>query len=105
LRDLRELAERRRTGLRNAVASIKSTFIRTPPYGGVRVCVPVCGATSWTPERRARQAKLIGNWKPWKRSTGPRSTEGKTRVSRNAYKGGARVLLLELARQLRDVLG
>lgn len=32
----------------------------------------------WTPERRVRQAELIGNWKPWKRSTGPR-TRGKVR--------------------------
>ena len=45
-----------------------------------------------------RQTELIHNWKAWERSTGPRTTEGKARVSRNAYKGGARPLLRELAR-------
>ena len=36
-------------------------------------------ANGWTPERRARQAELIRNWKPWERSTGPRTTDGKAR--------------------------
>ena len=30
-------------------------------------------ANGWTPERKARQAELIRNWKPWERSTGPRT--------------------------------
>jgi hypothetical protein len=58
-------------------------------------------ANGWTPERRARQAARIGNWKPWERSTGPRTAEGKAKVSRNAYKGGTRELLRELGRILR----
>ncbi len=37
----------------------------------------------WTPERRARQAALIRAWKPWERSTGPRTTDGKARSSAN----------------------
>ena len=45
--------------------------------------------------------ELIRHWKPWERSTGPKTIEGKARVSRNAYKGGARALLRELARMLR----
>ena len=36
-------------------------------------------ANGWTPERRARQAVLIRNWKPWERSTGPRTTDGKVK--------------------------
>jgi hypothetical protein len=55
-----------------------------------------------TPERRARQAALIRNWRPWEHSTGPKSEDGKARVSRNAYKGGTRAMLRELARLLRE---
>lgn len=38
----------------------------------------------WTPERRRRQAELIHNWQPWKRSTGPISEDGKQRAKMNA---------------------
>lgn len=44
-------------------------------------------ASSWTPERRAKQAEAIRRWKPWDKSTGPRTEEGKARSSRNADKG------------------
>ena len=57
-------------------------------------------ATGWTPERRVRQAQLLQQWKPWEKSTGPKNKEGKTKVSRNAYKGGRRGLLRELSRVL-----
>jgi hypothetical protein len=56
----------------------------------------------WTPERRTRQSKLVRNWRPWERSTGPKSTEGKAIVARNAYSGATRPLLRELARALRQ---
>ena len=56
----------------------------------------------WTQERRQRQAKLIQQWKPWEQSTGPRTLAGKCRASRNAYAGGTRALLRELARILRQ---
>ncbi len=59
-------------------------------------------ANGWTPERRARQAELIRQWQPWKQSTGPRSPEGKAAAARNAWKGGARPLLRDLARELRE---
>ncbi len=59
-------------------------------------------ANGWTSERRARQAALIHRWKPWERSTGPKTPEGKARVSRNPYKGGTRAMLRELARLLRE---
>ena len=39
---------------------------------------------SWTPERRARQAELIRKVKPWEKSTGPRTKEGKAIASQNA---------------------
>ena len=52
----------------------------------------------WTPERRARQSAAIQQWRPWEHSTGPKSDDGKARVSRNPYKGGTRAMLRELAR-------
>lgn len=50
----------------------------------------------WTAERRARQAELIRTWKPWEKSTGAKTPEGKARVSQNAYKGNPRKQLMEL---------
>lgn len=58
--------------------------------------------SSWTPERRARQAELIKRWKPWQQSTGPATAAGKATASRNTYKGGHRAMLRELSRLLRE---
>jgi hypothetical protein len=55
-------------------------------------------ASSWTPERKARQAALIRTWKPWKQATGPRTPDGKATAARNAYKGGHWLMLRELSR-------
>jgi hypothetical protein len=55
-------------------------------------------ATSWTAERRARQAALISQWKPWGQSSGPRTAAGKCKSSRNAWKGGHWLALRELTR-------
>ena len=61
-------------------------------------------ATPWTPERRQRQAEAIRRWRPWERSTGPRSAEGKQRSSRNAYKGGVLQQLRALNIEMRHAL-
>ena len=45
------------------------------------------------PERRAKQAALIRTWQPWQQATGPRSSAGKHRSSRNAWRGGYRPTL------------
>jgi hypothetical protein len=62
-------------------------------------------ARHWTPEERDRQRELIAQQKPWLTTTGPRTPEGKARVSRNAFKGGgwrqARTLAKELSAVLR----
>ena len=60
-------------------------------------------ANGWTAERRARQSEAIKRWRPWEQSTGPKTTEGKAKVARNAYKGGNRARLRELARVLRQL--
>jgi hypothetical protein len=54
----------------------------------------------WTPERRAHHAALIRTWRPWEKSTGPRTNTGKAIAAQNAWKGGDEVRLREL---LRDV--
>lgn len=59
-------------------------------------------ATGWTSERRALQGKLIRQWLPWEKSTGPRTSAGKDVVSRNASKGGTWRLLRELSSALRE---
>jgi len=35
-----------------------------------------------------KQVQAIQMWKPWERSTGPRSAEAKAKVAQNAFKGG-----------------
>ena len=55
-----------------------------------------------TPEHRAMRAELIRRWKPWEKSTGPKSPEGKAQSAMRGYKGGARELLRDLAQGLRE---
>ena len=43
----------------------------------------------WTEEARAKQAEQIKSWKPWSKSTGPQTEEGKSASSMNALKAGA----------------
>ena len=59
-------------------------------------------ASNWTPERRAKQSRAIHRWKPWEKSTGPKSPEGKAQSAMRGFKGGTRELLRELARMLRE---
>lgn len=58
----------------------------------------------WTLERRARQSAAIRNWRPREHSTGPRSLEGKARVSCNAWNGGQRLQWRALCRVLNAEL-
>ena len=57
-----------------------------------------------TPEHRAMRAAQIRVSKPWLRSTGPKSLEGKAKSSRNAYKGGLKGLMLMITKELKDHL-
>ena len=47
-------------------------------------------------------AQRLRSTGPWARSTGPKTTEGKAKVARNAYSGATRPLLRGLARALRQ---
>ncbi len=40
----------------------------------------------WTEERRKKQAEAIRRWKPWEKSTGPKTAEGKAVCAMNAVK-------------------
>ena len=44
----------------------------------------------WTAEARAAQSERIRRQRPWLHATGPKTPEGKRKVSRNALKHGAR---------------
>jgi len=59
-------------------------------------------ANGWTPERRARAAEQIHRWRPWEKSTGPKTPEGKRRSAMRGYKGAVRPKLRGLARALRE---
>ena len=59
-------------------------------------------ARRWTPEQRAQQVAKIRQWQPWNNSTGAKTPEGKARSSSNAYKGGTRALLRDVAKLLRE---
>ena len=45
-----------------------------------------------------RLREAIQKWKPWEQSTGPKSHDGRQRVSRNAWTGGHRTQLRELSK-------
>ena len=55
-----------------------------------------------TPEHRALQAQRIRQWEPWLKSTGPRTAEGRAKVSQNGYKGGWRLKLRELSKAMTE---
>lgn len=42
----------------------------------------------WSEERKQRQAEAIRRWKPWEKSTGPKSKEGKERAAANSFGNG-----------------
>lgn len=60
------------------------------------------GERGWSAAQRAAQAAAIRLYRPWLKSTGPRSVAGRARCSGNALKHGMRSApLLELGRALR----
>jgi 3-methyladenine DNA glycosylase Mpg len=57
-------------------------------------------ARIWTLEQKAKQAALIRSWKPWQKSTGPRTEAGKAIASKNVLLGNEnRAKALAIARR------
>ena len=55
-----------------------------------------------TAEHRQIRSQMIHQWKPWLKSTGAKTEEGKRKSAMNAYKGGLRPKQRELSRQLNE---
>ena len=55
-----------------------------------------------TAEHRAMRSKMIHQWKPWLKSTGAKTEEGKRKSAMNAYKGGIRPKQREINKQLNE---
>ena len=58
--------------------------------------------SGWTPDRKAHQAKLIQQWRPWEKSTGPKTQADKEEILQNAFKGGTRKQFRDLAKALPE---
>ena len=54
----------------------------------------------WTAKQRKAQAESIRRSRPWDKSTGPRTTEGKAKTSQNALKHGVRSKVVKKYRQI-----
>lgn len=59
---------------------------------------------NWTQEERQRQRELIQRWKPWMKSTGAKTPEGKEKSSQNAYKTGKSAKTRELIKEINRLL-
>ncbi len=46
-----------------------------------------------TPEHKALRAELIRRWKPWEKSTGPKTSKGKSVVAQNSWRGAPRATI------------
>ena len=55
-----------------------------------------------TVEHRQLRAALIRRWRPWEKSTGPRTADGKARSASNAWKGGLRQELRDVRAALKE---
>jgi hypothetical protein len=58
---------------------------------------------NWTAEERQRQRELIQSWKPWTKSTGAKTHEGKKRSSQNAFKTGKSIEIRKLTKILNSL--
>ena len=54
-----------------------------------------------SPEHRQAAKERINTTQPWKKSTGPKTKDGKAVVAKNAYRGGLRPALRMLSKEIR----
>lgn len=55
-----------------------------------------------TKEHREMRARMIHEWKPWEKSTGPKTEGGKKKSAKRGFKGGIRSqqrMMLKLLKQ------
>ena len=69
------------------------------PGDGVHIILPMLLRLN---RARGGRRSLIHRWKPWERSTEPKTPNGKAKVARNTYKGGWRKQLRELKKVFRE---
>lgn len=60
-------------------------------------------ARQWTQAQRDKQSKLIHGWKPWEKSTGAKTPEGKAISAKNAYRYELRETYRDFMREMRGV--
>ncbi len=65
-------------------------------------------ARNWSPEERRKHSEAIRKWKPWGKSTGPKTAAGKSACARNPYTHGFRsrdmVEIRALLRQQKAII-
>ena len=61
-------------------------------------------ARKWTLEQRLRQSEAIRSWRPWERSTGAKTEQGKAISSKNAIKTGDSAYVRELIKQINQLI-
>jgi len=54
-----------------------------------------------TQEEKAYMREIVQTWKPWLKSTGPKTKAGKKKVAMNSFKGGIRPLQEGISRNLK----
>ena len=59
---------------------------------------------NWTIEQRQRQRELIQRWKPWTKSTGAKTPDGKKKSAQNAFKTGKSLEVRELFKAINRLL-
>lgn len=58
-----------------------------------------------TPEHRALRSELIRRWRPWEKSTGPKTAAGKIKSASRGYKGAKRKEVRDLSKALKSQEG
>ena len=59
---------------------------------------------NWTIEQRQRQRELIQRWKPWIKSTGAKTPDGKKKSAQNAFKTGKSLEFREFIKFINRLL-
>jgi hypothetical protein len=60
--------------------------------------------SGWTKEKRQAERDRINQTKPWLKSTGAKTPEGKTISSQNAFKGGLHAQIKALNIEMKALL-